>query len=611
MNTMTSNNKETQRGLDKLTADMRPQDAAFMRRQFGRRSFLKGAAGAGAGLAAAGMFGASAFAAPGSLINAMMERAQTPMPLPEGAAPAEEQVWRITSDPAFAKSLDFYETVYNRAAGADLNSEGLVRMNRNFEIIPATAESWSGSEDGKTWTFKLVKTLTWSDGNPVTAADFIKTFQYAADPDHAWDFAWFWSGNIVNFQEAFEGKVPVEEIGVKQGADEYELIFTTVEAAPYLPAKLIYSMPLSKAALEKSGPFYNSKPETAVSSGPFILEGWIPDQQVTLKRNEKYTGTMNVPIQKVIGKLAASSTAFTMYEAGEIDQMEGMAPAELKLVNDDPDMKKELYQGVSDFACYYFFFDTTIAPWDDIKVRQAFSHIVDRDAMKQQIWDTQANPAPSFLAQGFPASNVDALKDIQKFDPDLAKQLLAEAGFPDGKGFPAVTITQRGGAAPLEVATIQAYAAMIKQHLNIDAQVQNLDRQAFYADMKKIPLGFVSYGMDYFDASNMLGVWLSGGRHAWSNKDYDAKVNEATTFLGDEAERTAMFQEAEKILVSDVPAAFTFFITPNQLVKSYVAGPALEPDKNGIAAIHWPGYATMSTVPEEIWIADSAPKGRS
>ncbi len=608
---MRSNDKNGQRGLDKLTVGMRAEDASFVRQNISRRSFLKGAAGAGAGMAAAGMFGSSAFAAPGSLLNAMMARSQTPMPLPDGAAPAEDQVWRIASDPAFAKSLDFYETVYNRAGGADLSSEALVRINRDFEIIPGMATKWAGSKDGKTWTFQLVKDLMWSDGNKVTAADYVKTFQYAADPTHAWDFAWFWSGNIVNFTEAFAGRVPVDQIGAKQGANEYELVFTTIDPAPYMPAKLLYSMPLSKAALEKSGAFYNNKPETAVSSGPFIIDQWIPDQMLTLKRNDKYTGSLNVPIQKIVSKFAASSAWFTMYESGEIDQMEGMAPAELKLAKADPDMAKELYQGVGDFACYYFFFDVTSKPWDDIKVRQAFSHVVDRDAMKAQIWDTQARQAPSYLAQGFPASNVEALKDIQKFDPDAAKKLLADAGFPDGKGFPAVTITQRGGAAPLEVATIQAYASMIKQYLNIDVQVQNLDRQAFYAGMKKIPFGFVSYGMDYFDASNMLGVWLTGGRHAWTNPDFDTKLKAATVFLGDAAERTKMFQEAEKVLVTDVPAAFTFFTTPNQLVKSYVAGPWKTPDKNGISAIHWPGYATDDTVPEELWIGSDAPKGRT
>jgi ABC-type oligopeptide transport system substrate-binding subunit len=117
--------------------------------------------------------------------------------------------------------------------------------------------------------------------------------------------------------------------------------------------------------------------------------------------------------------------------------------------------------------------------------------------------------------------------------------------------------------------------------------------------------------MDYFDASNMLGVWLSGGRHSWSNADYDAKVNEATTFLGDEAERTAMFQEAEKILVEDVPAVFTYFVTPIQLVKPYLTGPALEADENGIAAVHWPGFTTMSTVFPELYIRNDVPEGLS
>ncbi|MGB3306816.1 MAG: peptide ABC transporter substrate-binding protein [Thermomicrobiales bacterium] len=577
-----------------------------------RRALMKGAGAAGA-LAGIGALGATgALAAPMQQAAAAISGQE----MPEGAAPADQQVWRGIADPTISKALDFYETVYNETGGAsDLFSEPLVRMNRDFEIIPGAASTWSSTPDGKTWTFKLVDYLTWSDGNPVTAADYVKTFQYAADPEHAWDFAWFWSGNIVNFEEAFAGKVPVEEIGVKQGANEYEVVFETVEAAPYLPAKLLYSMPLSKAALETHGAYYNNKPETAVSSGPFIIEEWIPDQQVVLKRNEKYTGKMNVPVQKIITKFAAPTSSFSMYEAGEIDSFGGPAPADVKIAEADPDMAKEIYQGVGAFPCFYFFFDVTQAPWDDLKVRKAFSHVIDRESMKAQIWGPQANPAPSFLAPGFPASNTKALESIQSFDPDAAKQLLSDAGYPNGDGFPKITMQVRGGATPIETATTQSYAAMLKQHLNIDVDVQMMDRQAFYADLTakptKISFGWVSYGMDYFDPSNMLGVWHSGGRHSWSNPDYDAKVDEATSFLGDEAERTAMFQEAEKILVEDVPAVFTYFETPIQLVKSYVAGPALEPDKNGITAIHWPSYTTMSTVPEELWIGEDAPKGRS
>jgi peptide/nickel transport system substrate-binding protein/oligopeptide transport system substrate-binding protein len=126
----------------------------------------------------------------------------------------------------------------------------------------------------------------------------------------------------------------------------------------------------------------------------------------------------------------------------------------------------------------------------------------------------------------------------------------------------------------------------------------------------EILFGWVSYGMDYVDPSNMLGVWKTGGRHPWSNADYDALVDEATAFLGDEAERTAMFQDAERILVEDVPAVFAYYQTPIQLIKPYVKGAALEPDSNGIAAIHWPGFCGFSTVWEELYIGSDAPSGR-
>jgi peptide/nickel transport system substrate-binding protein/oligopeptide transport system substrate-binding protein len=383
-----------------------------------------------------------------------------------------------------------------------------------------------------------------------------------------------------------------------------------VNPAPYLPAKLLYSLPLSKAALESSGPLYNSNPETAVSCGPFIVTEWIKDQSLTASRNEKYDAPWPIPLQKIIVKFAAPNTYYTLFEADEIDYMEGPAPAELQLMQSDPETQKQIFQGVGDFACLYFFFDVTKAPFDNLKVRQAFAHVIDRDAMKQQIWTDQANPALSYLMPGFPAADEEALKDIQAFDPELGKSLLAEAGYPDGKDFPKLVMTVRGGANPMEDATTRAYASMIEEHLGIPCEVTSLDRQAFYDDMSSVAFGWVSYGMDYFDASNMLGVWKTGGRHSWSNPDFDAKLAEATVFLGDSEERNAMFKEAEKILVSDVPAVFAYHPTPIQLIKPYIVGEALTADKNGIAAVHWPGYALNGSALHEIYISKDAPEGR-
>ncbi|HVL22983.1 MAG TPA: ABC transporter substrate-binding protein, partial [Thermomicrobiales bacterium] len=407
-----SDTTNTDRKLKQLTNGMRPRDAALLKHEISRRDMLRGGAALGAGLAGLGLFGGmSAMPAPGQGNSLLAQD------MPADAAPADQQVYRVASDPANAKDLDFYEQVYGRPGIADLFSEPLVRINRNFEIEPAAATEWSSNKEGTVWTFKLVDSLMWSDDTPVTAADWVKTFQYAADPDHAWDFTWFWSGDIKNFTEAVAGDVPVEEIGVRQGANEYELVFETVSPAPYLSAKLLYSLPLSKKALETSGPLYNTKPETAVSSGPFIIEEWLRDQTLTYKRNEKYSGSQVVPIQKIIVKFAAPNTYYTLYEANQIDYMEGPAPAELQLVEADPETAKQVYQGVGDFGCFYFFFDVNTAPFDNLKVRQAFSHVVDREAMKQQIWGKQANAAYAFLAPGFPASNNEGLADIQKFDP--------------------------------------------------------------------------------------------------------------------------------------------------------------------------------------------------
>ncbi len=590
---------------------MRPQDAEFFRRRLTRRSAFKGGTAAVAGLAVGGLFqGAGALPMTAYSGQSVFQDGA----LPEDAAAPEEQVLRVIGDPGFSKVLDFYEQVYERPSVADLFSIPLVRLSKDFEIVPGAATDWSSNEDGTLWTFTLQEGLMWSDGNPVTAADYVRTFQYSADPEHAWDFTWFWSGNLLNYAEAAAGEVPVEEVGVRQGESEYEVIFETVDPAPYLVSKLLYSMPLSAAALDEHGPLYNTNPDTHVSSGPFKLEEWARDERIVYTRNDQYTGDMEIALQKIIVKMAAPATAFTLYEAGQIDYMDRPAPAELQIMEGDPETAAQIYQGVGDFACLYFFFDVNTAPFDDLKVRQAFSHVIDRDAIQQQILGRQARSAPSFLAPGFPASNTGELATIQNFDPELGRQLLAEAGYPDGEGFPDLTMTVRGGAVPIEEATTQAYAAMLNEHLNINVELQTMDRQAFYDQMNAKPteilFGWVSYGMDYFDPSNMLGVWLTGGRHPWSNEEYDQLVREATTSLEDEEARIDMFKEAERILVADVPAVWAYFETPIQLVKPYIVGPGLEPDVNGIAAVHWPGFATMGSAIEELYISADAPAGR-
>ena len=570
-----------------------------------RRRFIA----AGAAAMATGFLATNASAAPlqgGRMTTAL--RQGTP---PADAAPAEKQVVIFTADVGTAKVLDFYEQVYQRPFVADLFSEPLVRLNRDFEIIPGVAESWEGSEDGMTWTFKLRPGLTWTDGNPLTAADWVATFQYAANPEHAWDFTWFFQGVLKGWDDAIAGKAGVDTVGVAQGADPNELVITTVVPAPYIPAMMLYSLPLSAAALAEHGSgLYNSDPATAVSCGPYVLSEWTPQQQIVYTKNPNYTGTMNVMVEKVINRLATPDTYFTMYQNNEVDYLEEPDPASLTLMMGDETTAKEVYSGVGDFPTWYIFFDVTKAPFDNKMVRQAWSHAIDRDTLKSQVLGPNGTPAYSWLAPGFPASQREALQDIQKFDPAMAKDLLSQAGFPDGKDFPKQTMWLRA-PSPLDKTVAGALAAMLKENLNIEVELEEHDSQGFTAALNAKPtqilLGWVRYGMDYLDPSNMLSVWKTGGRHSWSNPEYDAKLKEASEYLGAPEERIKLFQEAERILVEDVPAVFVYHGTRVQFIKPWLKGDFLKPDKNGISAMHWPAYTTMDTVPEEMYVSSDAP----
>lgn len=533
--------------------------------------------------------------------------------LPDDAAAPDQQVFVVASNLENDKTPDFYESVYERVSegSADIFSDPLVRLNRNFEIIPGAALEWSGNEEGTVWTFSLDPALMWNDGNPVTANDWVTTLRYGADPAHLWDFTWYFQGIIKGWDEAIAGEIPLEELGVRQGANENELIVETQAAAPYLPAMLLYSTPLSAAALEEHGPLYNSNPETSVSSGPMRLAEWLIDQRVVYEKNPDYAGSLAVPVNKVVIKLADPATYFIMYQNDEIDYMQYPAPAELVVAQTE--FPEQIYSSAGDFRTHYLFFDVTKEPFDKLEVRQAFSHAIDRDAIKSQILGPAGTPAYSWLAPGFPASDSEGLSSIQNFDVAKAKELLAAAGYADPSTFPPQVLQVRS-PTPLISSVAQASANMLRDNLGIAIEVQDVDSDTFMDSLNAKPteilLGFVSYGMDFLDPYNMLSVWLSGGRHSWANDDYDQLVREAASFTGDPDERTTMFQDAERILVEDVPGVFVYHETPVQLIKPWVKGVFLEPDASGITSLHWPGYSAGSTVPAELYIGADAPAGR-
>jgi ABC-type transport system substrate-binding protein len=527
--------------------------------------------------------------------------------LPEDAAPLEEQVLRMPCNNATNETtFDFAVAVYTRICGNALDNlfqETLVMFDKEFNVIPGTAESWSVGEDGLTWTFKLKEGLMWSDGTPLTAYDYEATYRLTATPEHAWDFTWFYSGIIKNWDEAVAGEVSVEEIGVR-AVDDLTLEVTTVNPFPPLPGVMKYAFVLQKNALEAHGPFYNNDVATSVSAGPFVLTEYEPGVRIVVEANPMYKGLYPPRLQRIEGIYMDPSTYFAAFQNGEIDRVpyEALTPADFAIIESDPALSENYLRHFGDFRTDYLLFDTFNPPFNDINVRKAFAYAVDREAIVKSVYgEIKAMPAHAMLMPGFPASDTeDALAEYQNYDCDRAKQYLTDAGFPNGEGFPALEMWMRNEQAAMQ-AVYGAVAASVSQCLGISIEASNKDQKVYMdalnAEPTGIGFGAISYGMDFVDPSNMLGIWVSTGRHSWKDDEFDTLVLEAGSVVGDDAKRTQMFKDAEKILVDDVGGVFIAHRWQGDLFQSYVRGDSIRvPDSNGISGWHFGNDYVLSDV---------------
>ncbi len=519
--------------------------------------------------------------------------------LPADAAPYEQQTWRAICDSSRTEtSLSSVVSVYQRICGDtnlfDLFSDPLVNLDENLNLIPGAAESWAPSEDGLSWTFKLRPGQVWSDGTPLTAADYVASYRFMVDPANAYDFVWMWQGTILNWSEAVAGEVSPEEVGL-EAVDDLTLKISTNGPRPYLPGTVYFWPPLQAKALAEHGPNYVIDPALSVSSGPFMLKEFEAGSSLVLEANPSYKGFRPPYLRQMIGiygdQLNGSFLAFQNHEIDKISYVH-ISPADFEVVAADPVLSANYRPNFGDFRTDYLFFDTFTAPFDNLQVRQAFAKALDRESIVENVIGSQFGlPAYSFLAPGFPASDGEGvLKQYQNYDCESAKALLAEGGYPDGAGFPELELKLRG-ETEARASWWVASAASISECLNVNITVNNMEFAAFMegilARPTTIQFGAVSYGMDYLDPSNMLGVWVSTGRHSWRNDEFDRLVNEANVMVGDPAARLQMYKDAERILVEDVGGVFLVHRIQGDLFQPYVAGECFRPDAQGVGAYHW------------------------
>lgn len=534
--------------------------------------------------------------------------------LPADAVPYEQQVYSLPcSNTASQTTFEFFVAVYQRYCGSDMFSDALVELDKEFNVVPGAAESWEVSEDGRTWTFKLREGQVWSDGTPLTAHDYVATFRLAADPEHGWDFTWFYGflgpGGIENWNQVIAGELPVEELGV-EAVDDLTFAVTTEGVFPPLPGVMKFSWPIQAKALEEHGAFYNSGLENHVSSGPFILKEFDPGTRIVLEANPTYNGYRKPLLNEIEYIYMSPGTEFAAFENGEIDNVgyESLSPADFEIILNDEVLSANYLRHFGDFRTDYLLFDTFNPPFDNLDVRKAFAKAVDRESIVSNVFgEIKAMPAYSMLMPGFPSSDADGeLREYQAYDCEAAQEHLATAGYADGEGFPSLEMWLRN-ESPAMAAVFQATAASISECLNVEIQVSNKDNKVYNDAMNAKPtelqFGAVSYGMDFLDPANLLGnVWHSSGRHSWKNDEFDSLVTEASAMVGDPEARDQMFRDAERILVDDVGGIFINHRWQGNLIQPYIQGDAFRvPDSQGIAGFHWGNDSAIS----DLYIAET------
>ena len=514
------------------------------------------------------------------------------VPLPADALPPEQQVLHKFSESR--PYNEWFRTVYKGAEGKYIIAEPLTRTNRDFRLRGGAAERWEMSEDGLEWIFHLRPGLQWSDGRPLTAHDYIFSLRRGADPENAYDFGWYYQP-IRNWQAVVARKMPVDSLGV-WAPDDLTLHIATEEPTPHLPLLLTYSWVSPEHAVRKYGDTWSTRPETSISSGPFVMTEWTKGEQMIYEANPMYRGVDKPYLERLVYKMFNLTTPpqrLPAYEAGEIDIAEVENQAELARMLSDENLDGQVHTWPN-FFTHYLFFDVRKPPFNDRRVRLAMSLAIDRAALCRSALKGFAIPAYAMLPPGFPAYSDNVYEDSQRYDPERARQLLADAGYPDGRGLPELDMWLRNEIVMHRDAA-EGLQAMLQRNLNMKVEVRNVENKVFMDGLNNhtFTFGLVPYEFDFVDPSNLLGLWRSNGRHNWNNPAFDGLMTAAGAEVRDLERRIALYKEAERLLVEDLAGVFLWYRQRAQIWKPYLKGSALEPNASGFRS--WRGDQVMSS----------------
>ena len=480
-----------------------------------------------------------------------------------------------TLDPALNAAVDGGNTLITI-------EEPLLIIDENNEVQPGQAESYEVSDDGLTWTFHMRDGLKWSDGSDLTAADFEYSFKRLANPDTAAPYAETVVGMIDGYQDAIgnpdaDGNTTTDPdwdaLNVHASEDGKALTVQLSYPCSYFDklASFVATSPVQQATVEANGDAWCTEPDTYVCNGPYMITEWTPSERIVLSKNPYYVGGWDS--SKIVSDtitlllLEDSSASYAAYNSGEAQLVKDVPTDEipsLTRAEDGGDFYLDEIMGT-----YYISLNDQEEPFTDVRVRKALSLAIDRDYVANTIMQGIYTPAAALVGPGIVDENGYFMDNANGGEPYIsddyeanleeAKSLLAEAGYPDGEGFPTITYSANDSGYHIPVAE---YLQQAWGELGITMNIDKVEWSSFIPMRRAgdYDISRNGWSMDYNDPSNMLELFTTNNGNndgKYANPEFDQVIEDSRV-----ADKTTHFEklhEAEDILMNDaacIPVAY-------------------------------------------------------
>lgn len=458
--------------------------------------------------------------------------------------------------------------------------EGLVKWVNDGEgnavLAPGMAESWDVSEDGLTWTFHI-REAVWSDGEPVKSTDFEYAWKRLIAPETAADYAY-----MVDMVAGYdEGNLQIS------CPDEKTFVVTLGASCPYFEEICAFpaTFPVRQDIIEANGDQWTFDPATYVSNGPFKMTEWEHNSYIMFEKNENYYAANDVTATKIKFHLMEDANAmYAAYRSGELDYIQDFPQDEIKALIDSGEMTIDDYVGT-----YYVVFQTQKAPFNDPRVREAFNLVIDRNFVVEQITGRGEVAASGFVPAGvydYAGAGSDDFRTVggdyysvaaedYEANCEKARQLLADAGFPNGEGFPVVEYLYN--TSDNHKAVGEALQNMWQTELGVSVNLQNQEWNVFLEERKNGNFSIARGGWiaDYNDPMTFLDMFLTGGGNndpQYAVPEFDAIIKQAKS-TDDLEKRMQLLHDAEDMIVGrDWAVAPIYFYTQPYMLNDNIEG---------------------------------------